>query len=196
MTASAESQTQINGWLSPWLQSLRFRKARPWIKGPRVLDLGCSQGELLDWVSGITDYVGVEGRPDAFSVVQKKYPNHHFINTYVDKDNVSSLDIDERDTVVMLAVLEHLEHPSEVLKGLGKYLVSGGRVVLTTPSPLGKPILEVGSWLGFFMKEMDEHHEYFSRKDLRELCRQSGYRLVHLQSFEGGLNHLAVMEKE
>lgn len=195
MIAKSDSSTQINGLFSPWLQSLRFRKAMPWVRGKRLLDVGCSQGELLQWLPDVEDYVGVEGREDICAHARAKHPQHQFINLYLDKDNVTSLDIKDRDTILMLAVLEHLEHPAEVLAGLGRYLVPGGRIVLTTPSPLGKPILDVGSWFGFFMSEMDEHHSYFSRKRLHGLCRQAGYRMLRLTSFEAGLNHLAVMEK-
>ena len=46
------------------------------------------------------------------------------------------------DIVTMLAVLEHLSYPEDILKEINRILRKDGRLVLTVPSKIAKPILE------------------------------------------------------
>jgi len=189
-----KDKTQINGILSPLLQRIRFRKAVPHIRGKGILDVGCSNGEILDHLPEGIDFIGIEGNPSYFEKARLDHPGQRFLNLYLDRDNSKGLDISGRDTIVMLAVLEHLKDPVEILHNLGAYLADGGRIVITTPTNRAEIILKVGSRVRLFSSEMDEHEDHFSRKRLFEICRAAGYRIVHYSTFEMGLNHLIVLE--
>jgi len=43
--------------------------------------------------------------------------------------------------VIMLAVLEHLGHPIEIVKEIERILNPGGKLILTIPSKIAKPVL-------------------------------------------------------
>lgn len=185
--------TQINGLLSPLLQYIRIKKALPWIKYNRILDVGCSHGELLAYLPNNVDYIGIEGNTNYYRIAQKNNPKHLFINLYLDGDNSDKLNIPERDTIVMLAILEHLHKPTETLINLKRYLSKDGNIVITTPSNYAEKILKTGSRLKIFSSEMDEHKNHFSKNDLFQICKMASFSIVHYSKFEFGLNHLIVI---
>lgn len=189
------TRTQINGILSPYLQKIRFKKAVPYIVGNRILDVGCSQGEILQYIPKEVDYIGVEGNPTCYDYAKTLNPNHKFLNLYIDGHSSSGLQIPERDTVLMLAILEHLNKPLETLQNIKCYLRIGGRIIITTPASCARHILKIGSKLGIFFREIDEHKSYLSKKDLRHICTTAGMNVIHYSKFEFGTNQLVVLEK-
>tara|TARA_Y100000310_G_scaffold205890_1_gene206247 strand:- start:234 stop:809 length:576 start_codon:yes stop_codon:yes gene_type:complete len=186
-------RSQINGLFSPYLQKSRFKKIIPYIKG-NLLDIGCSTGEILSYLSTNIDYIGIEGNPIYFDNAQTLNPNHKFINLYLNNENSKNLDIPKIDTILMLAILEHLDKPLEVLKNLKNYLSENSRIIITTPSSYSKYILKVGSALKIFMNEMHEHKNHFSKKELFSLSEKAGMKVFHHSRFELGMNHLLILE--
>lgn len=188
------NQTQINGILSSLLQKIRINKALPYIRSNRVLDVGCSIGEILRYLPNDIDYIGIEGNPTYFKNAQARNPNHTFINLYLDGHNSADLDIPERDTIIMLAILEHLNQPIETLINLRRYLSKEGNIVITTPSNFGELFLKIGSKFRIFSSEIDEHKNHFSKKELISICKEAGAKIVYYSTFEFGMNHLIVLE--
>ena len=56
----------------------------------------------------------------------------------------------------MLAVLEHLDHPIEIVKEIERILKPKGKLILTVPSRNSKPVLE---FLAYKLKI--QKHRYF-----------------------------------
>jgi 2-polyprenyl-3-methyl-5-hydroxy-6-metoxy-1,4-benzoquinol methylase len=71
-----------------------------------------------------------------------------FLVADIDRDEVN-LNLPLFDTVVMAALLEHLEFPEVALKNFQRLMKSGARLVLTTPTPLGGNLHWLGSHLGW-----------------------------------------------
>lgn len=186
-------QTQLNGFLSPLLQKIRIRKALPYIHGNRILDVGCSNGEIVEYLPDDIDYIGIEGDTGYLKDMQAIYPNHSFINVYLDGDNSADLDISKRDTIIMLGILEHLNQPMETLRNLKRYLSKGGSIIITTPTNYAERILKIGSKFRMFSSKMDEHKNYFSKSELLSICRDAGASITHYSRFEFGMNHLIVL---
>ena len=87
-----------------------------------VLDFGGNEGELNQFVKG----------------------NYTIVNY-----DHSPMEGKEFDTIVLLAVIEHIE-VSEVyliFDKFSKHLKKGGKILLTTPTPKSKWILELLAWL-------------------------------------------------
>jgi len=191
-----KKDTQINGLISPLLQIIRLSRALPFLKGKYILDVGCSNGEILKYLPVNIDYIGIEGNYNYCQRAKKNNPKFQFINLYLNENNVDKLPVSERSTIFMLAILEHLDDPISVLKGLKQYLQTHGRIIITTPSKYSRFILESGSNIKLFMREMDEHKHYFSKEDLFNISEQVQLKIKYYRKFEFGLNNLLVLERE
>jgi len=83
----------------------------------------------------------------------------------------------EFDSILLGAVIEHLETPYQALRDLNSLLAEGGRLILSTPNPLGFPVLffELLNFKRFFYTE--EHLYYFLPRWVGRMLRVTGYHL-------------------
>jgi SAM-dependent methyltransferase len=86
------------------------------------------------------------------------------------------------DTIICGELIEHLEAPYQVLRDLSELLDEGGRLILSTPNPLGFPVFlcELFQLRKFFYTK--EHLYYFLPRWVRRLLEFSGYRLQSVRS--------------
>lgn len=176
--------------LDHFIARMRFRAAYPFIKqGSRVCDLGCGlDAAFLDFASeriaagvGLDDQVadGMQGRWRR-----------------VRGDLRSPLPFADRefDHVVMLAVLEHLTEPENLLREAYRVLAPEGSLIMTWPSSKVDPILTVLHKLHLISDEMesDEHQKRIPIETLEQMLHRIGFqRFIH-DRFELGLNNLMV----
>lgn len=101
------------------------------------------------------------------------------------------------DCLLMLAVLEHLKFPKEVLREAYRILKPEGIVVLTTPSPSSKLILEfLAYYLNLISKEeIKDHKYYFPKRELIKMFKDLGFRDIKHHYFELGLNQQITAKK-
>ena len=97
----------------------------------------------------------------------------------------------------MLAVLEHLTEPEKVLREAYRILAPGGSLIMTWPSSMVDPTLNVLHGLGLISDEMesDEHQKRIPVKTLREMLQRIGFKEFHHERFEFGLNNLMVASR-
>ena len=155
-------------FMEGFLQRYRFRMVIPYIKGD-IMDFGGNEGELKKFVKG-------------------KYLCVNYDNSVMDNKTF--------DTIVSLAVIEHIEF-NEVFsifkKFKEKHLRKGGKIFLTTPTKMAKPILEFMAWLGILDKEnIAEHKHYWSKEDIYILAEKTGFKVEKYKKFQSGVNQLAV----
>ncbi len=120
-----------------------------------------------------------------------RYPAYDFILCDLDQDE---LNLEKPfDTILLAAVIEHLEHPSHLVAQLPRYLKAEGRLVVTTPTPFGDKIHQVGARVGLFSKAaMEEHETIFSYKMMVELLEPVGLVVERYQRFLFGGNQLFI----
>ena len=172
-----------------FIARMRFRAAYPHVRqGARVCDLGCGlEAAFLEYAADkIAAGVGVDDQVDETAGRWK----------CVRADVRSPLPFAEGefDHVVMLAVLEHLTEPETVLREAYRVIAPGGSLIMTWPSSLVDPILQVLHSLHLISDEMesDEHQKRIPVDALREMLRRIGFQKFLHRRFEFGLNNLMV----
>ena len=155
-----------------FLQKYRFKMVKDYLEGD-VLDFGGNEGELKRFVNG--KYLAVNY--DHSVMVGKKF-----------------------DTVVALAVIEHIPVPEvfDIFKKFNRAtLKEGGKIFLTTPTRIAKPILEFMAWANIVDKEnIKEHKHYWSKREIYRLAKESGFRVERYRKFQYGVNQLAVFSRK
>ncbi|HEY9380389.1 MAG TPA: methyltransferase domain-containing protein [Burkholderiales bacterium] len=177
------------GLLSPFLRARRVAAAKPYLHG-HVLDVGCGSGAMAQFVPP-ERYVGVEPDEQSLAIARACYPRHRFISSL-------PTDGEQFDTVISLAVIEHVHDPAHFLRDLALRLkhASSGRIVCTTPHPAADWIHTTGSAIGLFSRHAsEEHEELLDRGKLENIAGRIGLRLAEYRRFLFGVNQLAVFDR-
>lgn len=163
--------------------------------GDRVLDFGCGyQAYFLRHIKHIVSTgIGIDYDIENIKIDGNvKLVKLRFIDKLPLADNLF-------DKVFLLAVIEHMPLISEfsLLRELRRVLKKGGRIILTTPTPFGKKVLE---FLAFKLKiisvkEIRDHKKYYSYDDFREIAGKFNLKIVKYETFQLGVNSICVMEK-
>lgn len=181
------------GLLSGILESWRLRTAASFIKaGDAVLDLACNEGRLNDYLPPNCDYVGIDIGEGALALAKTRHPQREFVRADLTQP-LPALGRDF-DVIVMLAFLEHVAHPDQVLANAAYHLKTGGKIVITTPAPQGRKIHDFGARIGIFSRDAAEEHETFlDRPSLIRFSRDAGLNLLSYQPFMFGFNQVATI---
>ena len=169
--------------------------------GRKVLDLGCGHGELLEHLAPGVDWVVLVDRsPERRARVEKKLSSQAVHGRFVLADiEQGKIDLPAAsfDTVVMAALLEHLEKPEVALREILRLLEPGGKLLLTTPTPLGGWVHMVTSYLGLTYREAAEEHVIFYGKPrLISLLELHAFEVQLFKSFLFGLNQFVLARKK
>ncbi|MFA6518504.1 MAG: class I SAM-dependent methyltransferase [Candidatus Shapirobacteria bacterium] len=186
--------TEAFNVLDRLIAGMRLVRVEKYIEnGDRVLDFGCgSQGYFLRKIADKIGYgLGID-----LEINPKKSKNLEFKKQ--DKNIWNELKLNSFNKVVMLAVLEHidLDKVSDLFAQFRRVLKTGGFLVMTTPTPPSKPMLEFMAKIGLIDKaQIDDHKKYYERKDVVKLAKETGFKMVSYKLFQFGLNSEIVFEK-
>lgn len=187
------------GILSNYLSKARSKKIIPFLKG-NVLDIGCGQAanyrlsKELDLP--IQSYTGIEYDPKRIKSLKIEFPEAKFFAVDLDKEEIPKEK--QYDTILLLAVVEHIFNLKFLFEQIYDLLEDGGVVVITTPSPFGNDFVhKIGTMLGLFDKEggQEDHIVIFNKKRLQILANEVGLVVDKYQRFQLGCNQLAVFKK-
>jgi ubiquinone/menaquinone biosynthesis C-methylase UbiE len=92
----------------------------------------------------------------------------------------------------MLAVIEHLEKPKEVIKECHRVLKDDGLLIITTPKKAADKFINIV--YNDYAKIMGEHKQYFDLNDMNDLLDPL-FSIRNYKTFLFGLNQLFVCEK-
>jgi SAM-dependent methyltransferase len=185
--------------LTGWLTRVRLRRISQHL-GRRVLDVGCGLGQLLDYLPGsVVRVVLLDVSPERREFVHQRMSRlgikAEFFVGNINQEN-APVPPGPFDTVVMGALLEHLSPPIYALANIASVLDDQGRLVLTTPGPLGGRLHRWGSYLGLTSAEAaDEHRSFYGYSELRALLEENGFKIEQYKRFLFGLNQLLVARK-
>lgn len=165
---------------------VRARKIKAEIpKGVKLLDLGCGySGELIESLAGTIERgVGID-----LSVEKKPW----LIKGKV--DSKLPLKDSQFGVVTALAIIEHVEYPEVMLSESKRVLKPGGKLLLTTPSHLGKLPLEIMAKIGIISQaEIADHKRYYTTQTLKAALKKAGFSKVEVGHF--GILWLNLMAK-
>jgi SAM-dependent methyltransferase len=177
------------GLLSPFLKAQRLKKVREFIRG-RVLDYGCGTGDLGQFCTPDA-YVGFDIDPDSLSIAKESYPHLIFTSQFPFLN-----DLDLYDSIVLSAVIEHVDDPVALLKLLKTHLNEDGQIVITTPHPSLGWAHKLGAKLGIFSAEASkEHKELLGKTALNRIASEAGLVVTLYERFLFGANQLTILKR-
>jgi 2-polyprenyl-3-methyl-5-hydroxy-6-metoxy-1,4-benzoquinol methylase len=115
------------------LKRLQTQTITPWLRGARVLELGCATGELTSLLAPLSDtYDVVEGSQHNVDVASRRVPGANFVlsmwEDYEPTEHYSD--------IVLCNALEHVPDPVGLLRRVATWLLPEGRVHVAVPNGL------------------------------------------------------------
>jgi len=138
--------------------------------GERILDVGSGTGGLaaeLHRTFPAAEIVGIELSHEGVERARVAVPSA----TFIQRDLLHDEEVDPRlrgwaTAAVCSEVLEHLDEPQRLLRGIASYLAPGCRLVVTVP---GGPMSAFDRSIG--------HRRHFTPGTLARLLEESGFRV-------------------
>ena len=182
-------------FLEPILRKLRIKKITNHIsKDCDLCDFGCGTRALL--LNTLKPYIragiGLDLKLEPLS-------DNKIILIKCNLDHNIPLKPDTADLITSLAVFEHLNNPVNNLKEAYRILRKDGILILTTPAPVSKKILEFLTFkLGILsIDTVGDHKNYFDKKKLKDMLICAGFEesKIKIKSFQMGFNNLVIAKK-
>jgi len=176
----------------PWFRMIRVKKIIQWIPHNAIVcDIGCGfDAQFLKLISSsIKRGYGFDRKVATVQQDNLIIENH-------DLDEPLPLSDDSVDCITLIAVLEHLSNPDTVFSEMKRVCRPKGRIIITTPTPRSRPLLEFLSFkLGLVSPdEISDHKHYWSLEEIRDLFRRHNFCVLEMRTFSCGLNSFAVGE--
>jgi 2-polyprenyl-3-methyl-5-hydroxy-6-metoxy-1,4-benzoquinol methylase len=85
------------------------------------------------------------------------------------------------DTVIAGEVIEHVENPYSLLREIRSIIRPDGRLVLSTPNPLGFPVIVAELLRSHRYFYSADHRHYFLPRWVERMLAQTGFKLVRIR---------------
>jgi len=173
---------------------IRLHEVMPYVeKKDIVLDFGCGHQAyfLLNVKQNIRRGIGID-----YDVIGTKNKNIELIN--YNFKNKLPFKKNFFNKIFLLAVLEHIptNKVNELFFEFNRILSKKGRIILTTPTPASRPLLEFLAYKLHLISESEirDHKKYYSKTDIKKITKNV-FKLNKYKKFELGLNSLCVLGK-
>lgn len=150
----------------------------------RLLDVGCSDGMFLYYLSKKKEWdgVGVEINSPIAKQAQMEFGLNIVIGTLEEANFADSL----FDVVTMWDVLEHLSDPAGALKEIHRILKNEGNLAIRLPNIDSRDAKFFGKyWSGY---DSPRHLYIFGPKTIRELLETHGFKIISITTTTGAYN--------
>jgi 2-polyprenyl-3-methyl-5-hydroxy-6-metoxy-1,4-benzoquinol methylase len=175
--------------LSPYLRRRRMEPVRPYLKG-NILDIGCGTGELVHFVDEDQRYCGIDSNTWLVRKLRETYPQHAFYDKNLDEE---PLNLGEKfDTITLVAVIEHLYNPRNLLRQCKNLLSDKGHIVITTPTAIGGKLHKFLARLRLTDRYAAREHKRFYGHDEIKAVLPCDLEIEKYQKFQFGMNQLFV----
>jgi len=156
-------------------------------KDKKVLDLGCNTGllgkKLIEEKNCIV--YGVDYSKEAIKIAKK-----NLIKAEIgDLEKEIPFKGEKFDRIILADIIEHLKYPEELLIKLKDFLKKDGEIIASIPNVANISIrlgLLFGNWNYKKTGILDKTHlRFFTKKTIKELFYNSGYKIIKLSSTPG-----------
>ena len=155
----------------PVTRYLRAINAEKYIKpAERLLDIGCGDGFFLRR-SKCKERFGLDKLLGDEVSDKLDFPDSYF------------------DYVTMLAVIEHLSNPEDIMKEVARVLKPGGYFIITTPRQAAEWLIKI------YAKNIDEEHKSYFDYDRMKGLAGVMFDIVGYHKFIFGLNQVFCLQK-
>ena len=141
----------------------KVRQLRPASGWKHILDIGCGDALFFDRLAEFGEVEGVEPSAD---LVSPDNPHRGRIHVCPFDDNFRPGK--QYSLILMLDVLEHLDHPIGALKHVLDLLAPEGTAILTVPA-----FMEL--WTNH--DALNHHRTRFTKRSFREVAKQAGFSI-------------------
>jgi SAM-dependent methyltransferase len=180
-----------------WLSQRAIRRWLPDRPGLEVLELGCGYhaANLVNLPATVARATAVD-----FKLAPGLRANPRLVvHEGAIEEVLPTLPAGRFDVVLVISVLEHLVDPLAALRATHAVIRPGGLLLVNVPTWRGKVFLEFSAFrLGLSPAvEMDDHKNYFDKRDLWPLLVQAGFRpsRIRLRYHKFGLNLFGVVRR-
>jgi SAM-dependent methyltransferase len=129
---------------------------------PRVLDLGCGTGSMLQALEELGEATGMDVSEEALAFASTR-TRARLLKGNIPED-LAGLQ-EEFDAVLMLDLLEHLDADKKAVTAAADLLAEGGVLLLTVPAY---------RWLYSPRDRFHHHRRRYSRREVRDMVRGAG----------------------
>lgn len=150
-----------------------FDELRPYVRG-KVLEVGCGRGTYTRALAKAASSVISMDLDDATVETARRATLDLPNVTVLEGDATVETPGDEFDTIVLLDVLEHIEHDRAFLRKLASKLSPDGRLIVKVPAY---------RWLYGAVDSAVGHHRRYTRTSLGETLADGGFRARDLWYF-------------
>lgn len=177
-----------------WLAKQRLKVCDKHIRGA-ILDVGCGNGHFLKYFKKVESYYGVDIKESQIKELKERHPRQSFKKVNLDEEKIT---LDKKfDTILLLAVIEHIFNQKFMMKNLLNHLKPNGIIAITTPTYFGNDIVHrIGAFLGIFTNRQDGHIVIYNKRRFRVLARELGIKMVYHRKFQFGCNQLAILKRK
>lgn len=153
-------------------------------KNAQIFDAGCGTGDNLKMLSKYGNVVAMERDSNAFEKAQSRNVGEIYKGELpkIIHDNIKK----DKDLIVLLDVLEHIDDDAGSLTSLKDYINSDGKFLITVPA------------YQFLWTARDEQHHHKRRytvSQLKKTLELNGWKINYISYFNSFLFPLALIER-
>ena len=175
------------------LSYFRYKRTIKYIRNKKVLDFGCG---LRNWNS---EFIGKY--PKLIHGLDRSRQSSEESNNIVEIfGNIQDLPLNDYEIVLSMAVFEHIDPfiLIDILSELTEITSKNAIIFGTTPTPLGRPVLE---FLSYKLKLIDEsqirdHEIYYDDFWFNKILSKTNWILSDYKTFQLGLNSEFILSKK
>ncbi len=180
------------------LENIRNNKITNFLCG-NILELWCGQWFIPNYLIkkwAKNNYTGLDSNGDIINTLSGNFTTYKFIQHDLDESvNLGNVIF---DTVISIAVIEHIYNQKNFLLTATKNLKIGWRLVITTPSNFGNDLiyplmcklgLRKGKWV------LDDHITIYNKDRFLVAGSDFGLEIEHFEFFEFFCNQLIIFKK-